>query len=377
MNLEKNNLSFDNLNKSLASENGGLAVEALNPTAEDSNGTVIEVKLANIALENTGILNGNIVLANDETVLNDEKLIEKDRNRFGYSIISYFEGSKIMQCFDNYGDYVTSDDLSMLNSPVDSDHVSKLNDLFQFENTLRERIKSNNKPSYGERINTAELSKYRRNIKTEYLIKFNREISNYILSASKSSNNFKAVRQWLMSELKMASSSNMNSDNELAGLNIRYHDNEKAMQILYGIVNGMRHEEGFKELLSEMPEDLIDYVESSPEQDSHGVDMILKAKISNEKDMNGCYKYASPDEISANQYKIKCLPVDIKSTKTKTKSCLEKELQNARGANRWVMWSNLLPEDFMLYIDDGDEKQSFEKAMTKLCYTWDTSRQMP
>ena len=361
MNLEKNNLSFNNLNKPLSLERGYPMTESLRAN-EGPSGKIVEVRLANIALENTGILNGDIVLANCEVLPSDEKLIEKDRNHFGYSIISYFEGAKIIQCFDNYGDYVTSDDLLMLNSPVDSDCVSKLDNLFQFENILRERIKSKNEPSQSEKIDFAELSKYKRNIKTEYLIKFNREISDYITSASKNNNNFKAVRQWLMSELKMASSSNMNSDNEFADLNIRYHDNEKAMQLLYGIVNGMRHEEGFKELLSEMPEDLIDYAESSLEQDSRGVDMILKAKISNEKDLNGCYKYASTDEILANKYKIKCLPVDIKSTKTKAKSCLEKMLQNDRGLNHWIMWSNLLPEDFMLYIDDADEKAKLRKS---------------
>lgn len=360
MNLEKNNLAPNIAGKALAIESDYSTVNS--PEVNDDVPAVdpVEAKLASIAL-------GNIINPPDDPIgpesdLNDEKLIEKDRNHFGYSIISYFEGSRILQWLGDYSDYVTGDDLLILDSAVDSDRVSKLNDLLQFENALCKKIKSDNKPLLSEKAGIAELSKYKRDIKTEYLIKFNRDISDYITSVSKGDNSFKAVKQWLVSELKMASSSNMNSDNELAGLNIsRYHDNKQAMDILYGIVNGMRHEEGFKELLNEMPDDLIDYAETSPEQDSRGIDVILKAKISNAKDFDGSYKYASSDEIASGDYKVKCLPVDIKSTRTKAKSCLENELQKSHNPNHWVMWSNLSPEDFMLYVDADGKKAKLQK----------------
>jgi len=305
-------------------------------------------KLASAALHESGV----------------EIMVEKNRNHFGYSIISYFESRKIMRCLNEYGTFIEKNDLLRLENPEKTDSVGEVYNLIQVKNAIADRINSHTEASYEDRASNKDLKKYKHYIKTKYYVGFNRKIAEFIESVNDNNNNFAELRKNLDDELRLASTKTMNSNNELSGVKLSY---EKApMRDIYNIVNGMRHEAAFKELISEIVDGTLDYEESNPEQDSLGFDVILRAKISNELDLNGLFKYASETEILEGDYKIKCLPVDIKSSENTAKVVLCNLLKRST-TDHWAMWSKVHPEDFRLYLNScGNPEVEKDKNMTSL-----------
>lgn len=327
MNPEKNNSTIC---KTDTVETYDYSVEAKRrPRVDDMN------SFATIALKESGVEN--------------IELIEKDRNHFGYSIMSLFESNKLMKCLDDYSSYVEHNDFMPLDNLDEKDGVSELYEIIQVKNTIANRIRSKVELSLDDQMSKDELSKYRHLVKVKYVIGFNRKIADYIDSVSAKNNNFAELRKKLDDDLRIASSSVMNNDNELAGINFGY---EKApMDYIYRIVNGMRHEEAFKELMSEIDKNTdgqLSYGESTPEEDAKGVDVVLRAKISKKRDADGLFRYASRAEVAAEQFNVKCLQVDIKSTEERAASKLKENLSSENKPRNWIMWSNVYPEDFRL-----------------------------
>lgn len=285
---------------------------------------------------------------------------EIDR-RISDSMIGYLEGEAALR---DLGDprlkrYIDSDEVEFLLDSQNEPNVTQKDKdfyLMQIHNRILERFDTRHLPkNIADRQTFSEL---RHVIKTDYIMNMNESISDYVDSVSQKKGNNLSV---ILEGIRTISLKNVNvhelrkNTTNLTYLNDYFQDNSRIMRGINSLIEGMRHEAGFKEIISEIPEDVIEIIDTDREQDSHGVDMILRVKVSNEYDNKGNYKLASDFEIENGEYEEKDLPLDIKSSKRRADEALDKILNNDQ-IEHWVMWSHINDDDFRLGKEKGSKK---------------------
>lgn len=286
---------------------------------------------------------------------------EIDRN-ISEQMIGYLEGESVLDDLNNpklrrFVDANETQFLLDIQAEADISRQDKDFYLMQVHNRILERANSHKTPEQ-----PADFSLYsalKHTVKTEYIMNMNETISDYIDGVSKKSGNklstlLDGVRTISIRDINIQSL-RKNTAN-LAYLKDNFEDSSSIIRKINSLVEGMRHEAGFKELISEIPEDIIEIVETDKDQDSHGVDMILKVKISNKRSSGGDYKLASATEIDDEDYQEIDLPVDIKSSKYRAYNVLSKMTSGKTAVDHWVMWSHINDDDFRLGTDPGSEK---------------------
>lgn len=293
---------------------------------------------------------GTVALKGAEVAIEPEKIIKADRNRLGYSLIGCCEACRVKDYLYGYKEYISIDDVRNFVKTHSQDGVGRLCGLLQFKENVDKRIDSEQKVEITKRLKFDELKKVKYFVNSEYVVNANKRIYKYIHGfKTPDKNNFSMFRKFLTNQILIASSKSKNINNELSDFNLKMDDYDARE--FFGVVDGMRHEAAFQDLLKEMS-DVIDFRQSTNLEDSKGVDLMIRAKISNKMNDFGYYDYATPDEIVLNDFKTLELPVDIKSTKRKTEETLLKDDMSGYKLDRWVIWSHIYRDDFKLYMDD-------------------------
>lgn len=134
----------------------------------------------------------------------------------------------------------------------------------------------------------------------------------------------------------------------------KHFDYEADQEFLSSLIQGIRHEEAFKELVYEA-DGIMEVVETDEEQDYLGTDVILKTKLSKKKTKDGLYQYASSGEVESGRYEERAIRIDVKSNPYSSKIAKFNEVvkKNPSNLDHWVMWSNVYNEDFRLSMIDG------------------------
>lgn len=342
-----------------------MSIEDKNPeiTKSISDNSVEKSELSDSSVErnNESVDKSNIgavALKNAEVKIEPEKNIGVDRNRFGYSLIGCYEACKIKDLLYTQKEYISVDDVRDFVKTYSQDGVGRLCGLLQFEENIANRVDSEQKVDAAKRLKFEELKRVKNFVNSEYIVDVNKKIYKYIHNIkSPEKNNFKMFRNFLAVQMDIASSNSKDINNELSLFDLRKEDYDTKM--IFDAVNGMRHEAAFRDLLKEIP-DVIDFRDSTNLEDSKGVDLIVKAKISNKMNDFGYYDYATPDEIASDDFKILELPIDVKSTKRRAEEALLREVNSGYKLDHWVMWSNIYPEDFLLDIDDKNRVKYYK-----------------
>lgn len=282
--------------------------------------------------------------------------------RISESMIGYLEGEAILDDLNNprmrrFVDAEETKFLLDIQAEPDISRQDKDYYLMQIHNRILERHNLHKMPEQ-----SADFSLYsdlKHTIKTDYIMNMNESISDYIDGVSKKSGNKLST---LLDGVRMISLRDVNiqalkkNTANLTHLKNHFEDSSLIIRKINALVEGMRHEAGFKELISEIPEDIIEIIETDKDQDSHGVDTILKVKVSNDREQDGSYKLASESEVDEENYEEVDLPLDIKSSKTRAEDVLFRMKDSAQAIDHWVMWSHINDDDFRLGTYPGDKK---------------------
>lgn len=314
---------------------GGVSLEKVELSCDLSNK---DKKLGSVALGGTELVKG-------------PEIIKKDRNQIGYSLLSCYEACKVKDMLYEHQDYIGIDDVRDLYNTNYLDDVGRLCGLLQFEKDITDRVDAEQKIQKADRLNKDQLKKIKFYVNTKHIVAANKKIYEVIndFASDEEKNNFKFLRSYLLAKMDNAKSRAINN-NELDSFTIDDYDTS----MIFGQANGMRHEAAFKVLLAEIS-DVIDFEDCSNFDDSNGVDLVLKVKVSELMNDSGYFEYATPDEIASENFKVLDLPVDIKSTWRRADESLRKVVNSGYEINHWVLWSNFYPEDFLLDVDDSDE----------------------
>lgn len=286
----------------------------------------------------------------------DLKQVEHDQEqRFqcGECMLGYFEGCEAMEDFNVYHKYIDRREAEFLIN-IDKINPSMVNKnfyLMQIHNNVIGRAKNNDEPENW--AGRSDLTKLRHALKTGFILNFNGMISDYIDSISKKNNRLGLLEEKLKLIFLDITNSTYNKDlKTLDNLDCFFEDN-RYLSMVFKLIDGMRHELGFRELVDEISDEepgLIEAIEADKDSDSHGVDLILKVKLSKDK-TNDRYSYASSEEIEAGDYIEKELGVDIKSNERTAQRTIAGQDPNHRP-DHWIMWSHLRSEDFRLGINE-------------------------
>jgi hypothetical protein len=299
----------------------------------------------------------------DMTGLRRPEIDDSQYDQLGECMIGYLEGCRALDDFKNYRQYLDKGETSQLLEIENTDASSRDKNyyLMQIHDRVLGRAKGEDKVSSKGTISDREFTELKHTLKTGYIMNLNEEIADYIDSANNGDNKIGKLRSHLASKFAYATSYFLNKDiKKLTNLDTNF-DNKENLYAIFNVIEGMRHEAAFKELIYEIPEDLFEVVETGKGADSHGVDLILKSKISKQKTSKNQYGFASPDEIKAGDFIEMDLPMDIKSTEDAAARALFEQLSYR---DHWVMWSHIYREDFRLSMEDG---------FPDICYTPDES----
>ncbi len=290
------------------------------------------------------------------------------------SIISYFEGCDTLNDIKSSRSYIDNQEALFLLHMNDFgfDMLEKNYFLMQIHNKILERSKHEESPK--NIINYKDYNDLKHFLKTDFIMEFNDQISSLIDSAADSdkTNNIENLRKKIGRSLSTAPVLYGRYFSVLKNINNDYLGQkayEKRFTTIDGVIEGMRHELAFKELIFELEDGTVEIEEVDREHDSRGTDYILKVKVS--KNMpEGKYIYASNSEIESNKFIEMELPIDIKSSSFAAGEALsELYRQTNYGENEidhWVMWSHIYPQDFRLSIDDGKADLSYTKDEAKI-----------
>lgn len=208
-------------------------------------------------------------------------------------------------------------------------------------------------------------------LKTNYIMDTNENIKNAIKLTEGSSNSYSFLKKFLATMVRVDSTyiaKDVNYDDlmkkrirrGLKGfIGINQGDDENFCgDRLDNLIDGMRHEFGFQDIVESIKPDVVKIEEISPtrKQDSMGVDYFLEAKISKEKADNGQYVYANEEEINNDGYYPIRILVDVKKSKSEADKKNNKSYtgssQNSeediatKNKIRLAMWSYIFPQDF-------------------------------
>lgn len=297
-------------------------------------------KFTRIAIDNTGIAGPEIS--------------EGHKDRLEDCIIGYLVAADALVDFKTTGcSFLGSQEVRKLldvNNATASSDEEKNDCLIKLYDNFLKRTKDANEAIPQVAVNDIELFELKHCLKTNYIMNLNQEIADYIDSIGQKDNNIGKLKTALARHLLIASSSLLRGSNSEVFNSVNYGDEEHLKRI-YSIIEGMRHEASFKELVYEMTgDDLVEIIDTNKEDDSRGVDLILRVKISMEAATDNKYTFASSKDIKDGQFIEVDLPIDIKSTKNAADKVLANELSYPTP-NHWVMWSNIYREDFRLSFD--------------------------
>jgi len=267
-------------------------------------------------------------------------------------MVSYFEGCNALNDFKRFHNYISRDEIFDLLDINDDQSDATANEknylLMAIHNNVLERVKNHEFP--GGRTGESDMSQLKHCLKTNYIIGLNQKIAEYIEEAGQKNNNIGQLHGVLAEYLIEAEPSDPNIL-KLENLNTRFNT-QANLHTIGNIISGMRHEAAFKELVYEMPDGVIEVIETDNEFDSHGVDLILSVKLSKRGNPDGSPNFASAYDIQSDDFIEVELPVDIKSTKESATNELADQLNFTDRPDHWIMWSHIYQSDFRLAVDE-------------------------
>lgn len=269
-------------------------------------------------------------------------------------------------------------------NPDGSDNVYYLAQIY---NTFKDKMNKYQRANNGSHLRTVNSSigmnqddyeNVKHCLKTNYIIKLNNMIKEYMDIAGPENNSVGFVFRKLKNAFGYITSSNSSIAADIEGLdniNVLNGNLGELEEKVFGAIEGMRHENGFLGLIAGLQDDeekrgmrrhSIDVFMTDDQADSRGIDMILAARVVKLGD-NGAYRFATDEELEKGSYVVRRLPVDIKSTKTKAESELEKQRSMQSNPSRYpdfqrdhyVMWSQLSSR--METQEDNFGKKGYER----------------
>lgn len=291
-------------------------------------------------------------------------------HQLGDFMVGYIEGVNANNDFKLLGKYIDGDEMDFLLNinQVDADVADKNYYLMQIHDRVIGRYRSHQFPQ--KTADFDRLSDLRHSLKTNYIMNLNHEVADYIDSVGSKVNNIgQLIEKLSVGFLKTNTKSFEKDLSGLSNIDKRYFSDENFEKILW-IIEGMRHEAAFKEMIYEMPDDVIEIDDADGNEDSHGIDVKLKVKLSSNRTNDGQYKYASKKEVSDGSFIEKELPVDIKASADKAKKDLEKQLSYP-NPNHWVMWSHVYRQDFRLAVDYGETMIAYKNGEEPIYLKYD------
>lgn len=216
-------------------------------------------------------------------------------------------------------------------------------------------VKSRNGTLTEPKANRSDIIKVAKAVKTKYTMKANEAVSEVVSQATANSTVGDVLRKIELAYNNFIANSLTEAETTEKARKI-FQDlkvrkvAEYYQQKMKEIVEGMRHEVGFHELVIEgsyrRDEDLIELEKSTIEQDSRGIDFYATVKVVKDTNPNSPtyneYIYPSKEDIAANNFEEIKLPIDIK------KNPKNKLIKNSSKNKTLVMWSHLYAEDFQL-----------------------------
>lgn len=278
-------------------------------------------------------------------------------------MVGYLEGSKALNDFKDNREFLDNDELELLLS-IDESNTDATNRnyyLMQIHEKILQRKRDNLRPNAP--ATQQSFTDIKHNLKTNYVMDLNGMVTDYIDSATKSDNHASALYDTLRKVYAYSIDPIVDLTDNLPILE-RYFSNaitrKNNLEGLYSLATGMRHEEGFKELMYEMDATtdpmLFDVVETDDDDDSHGIDLILNVRLSKKLLPDGSFQLASDKELDSGDVIEKPLPIDIKSTKKAAMTARESQ-KNQYNIGHWVMWSHIYNQDFRLSYDEDEGSQ--------------------
>lgn len=281
--------------------------------------------------------------------------LEQQREEIVSCIRGYILGSNALEYFNENRSFLRDEDVSEIfkaKQLIDNGQgVDKNAALLKSYMNFMHRIASRELIVAGNRISENKFSRLKHILKVDYIMSLNGQITEYLNSVSSTNNSIGKLKTALAVYYKsaivgLADVGYVKSDQS----HLRFDDLSEFNKI-YDVIEGMRHEAAFKELISEIEDGSVEVMETTDEADSHGIDMVLKVKLSRNSKEIERQTIASASDIENDNYFEVYLPVDIKSTEFSANMTLEKQKS---FNDHWVIWSNIYKEDFKLsYTKSG------------------------
>lgn len=280
-------------------------------------------------------------------------------------INGYFVASDFLKFISENAEYIKADELSFIESIHDNrKRLSQENQnfyLMQLYDRALGRLRSGQIAENFKDIDFSSTKNVKHILKSDYIITMNKVLADNIEGLSKRSNQSmvgfmnRIVHYYLqldkenieenISKINYIDTDFMSSD---------YDTFIKKISEIIPSMEGMKHEVGFRALIQELnrfhENDVIEVQKVTSAQDSHGIDMILKVRVSKNSNRSGNLKLATYHDVREKNYTVFELPVDVKSTPDRADEALAKDKNYAEKNNttidRWVMWSHLTSGDF-------------------------------
>lgn len=282
-----------------------------------------------------------------------EKAIEMGHRKLGEDMIGYVEGCRAQNDFKKYRRYLDADEVNFLLNVDEIDPITadKNYYLMQIHDRVLGRVEDNVRPKH--QVNELDFRGLNHFLKTDYIMNLNEAIDTYISSVSSKINKIDQLKDKLAAGLFSTNTDYFNKDiSKLSHLDKNFVNNKNLNEI-YRVIDGMRHEEAFKEMIFEMQDDAFEVIETDKVKDSHGIDLILRLKLSKLKTADGQYKIAEAQEIENGEFIETDLPIDVKSNRKRVDE-LRRNQQSYNGRpDHWIMWSHVYRDDFRLSVHNG------------------------